>query len=165
MGGRASRGVAYDAQQELAWLDTGRGGVQLMRFQPLATPTPAVPLASLLPPAPRPVVQVQPRPQGLGSLAQEKLPALNSVQSQSYTQRQLETYFKVRPVTSGHHFKAFLSHFFLCYSSIIKWEVGKKEKMLRASEVGEESLETSWNLCMGPLEILWRSTASALAYL
>ncbi len=40
-GGRHdSRGVAYDAQRELAWMDMGDGGVQLMRIQPLTEPTP-----------------------------------------------------------------------------------------------------------------------------
>lgn len=100
-GGRASRGVAYDAQQELALIDTGRGGVKLMRFQPIlppATPTyslPPHPATPAVPPTPPPVVQVQPRPQKVGSLAHEKLPALNPLQSYSYTQRQLETYFRV----------------------------------------------------------------------
>lgn len=92
-GGRVSRGVAQDARQELAWMDTGAGGVQLMRVQPLVTAPP--PMYSLPPTASVPPVQVQPRPQGVGSLAQEKLPALNSAQTQSFTQRQLETYFRV----------------------------------------------------------------------
>ncbi len=103
MGGRVSRGVAHDTKRELAWLDTGAGGVQLMRFQPIPSPLPTY----SLPPHPPPpsstqgggVIQVQPRPQkgaGSTSIVQEKLPTLQSgPQSQSYTQRQLETYFKV----------------------------------------------------------------------
>ena len=103
-GGRASRSVANDTQRELAWLDTGGGGVQLMRFQPIPPPTYSLP-PHPPPPAMQPpqgaggVIQVQPRPQKGAkstSLAQEKLPTLQSApQSQSYTQRQLETYFKV----------------------------------------------------------------------
>ena len=103
-GGRVSRGVAYDTQRELAWLDTGGGGVQLMRFQPIPPPTYSLPPHPPPPPTQHPqqggrVIQVQPRPQkgaGSTSLAQEKLPTLQSApHSQSYTQKQLETYFKV----------------------------------------------------------------------
>ena len=36
--GRASRGVAMEAQRELAWMDAG-GGVQLMRIQPIQVHT------------------------------------------------------------------------------------------------------------------------------
>ena len=100
-GGLASRGVAQDTRHELAWLDTGGGGVQLMRYQPISPPTYS------LPPHPPPpvqtqqgggVIQVQPRPQkGAESTSggQERLPTLQiAPQSQSYTQKQLETYFK-----------------------------------------------------------------------
>lgn len=101
-GGRISRGIAYDTQQELAWLDTGGGGVQLMRYQPILPPPP--PSYSLPPlPAQHSIVQVQPHPQTHPHMqhpapapVQEKLPTLAPLQSQSYTQRQLETYFRVR---------------------------------------------------------------------
>ncbi len=91
-GGRVSRGTAYEAQQELAWLDTGVGGVKLMRYQPLPPTTPTF-SSSLPPPHPQPpLIQVQPHPQPQA----ERLPTITSLQSHSYTQRQLETYFKVR---------------------------------------------------------------------
>lgn len=109
-GGRDSRGVAYDTQQELAWLDTGGGGVQLMRFKPLVPPAPPTHTLPPHPSVPQHVVQVQPRPQEVQphpqevqprpqevqSLAQEKLPTLHPLQTPSFSQKQLETYFKVK---------------------------------------------------------------------
>ena len=38
--GHNSRSVAFDAQRELAWMDMGDGGIQLMKIQPLTDPTP-----------------------------------------------------------------------------------------------------------------------------
>ena len=78
--GRSSRGVAKDVRQELAWMNTGNG-VQLMSIQPIAPP----PLQPQL-------ISMQPRPP---PVAWEKLPSLNQVHSQNFTQRQLETYLKV----------------------------------------------------------------------
>lgn len=93
-GGRVSRGVAYDAQRELAWLDTGGDGVQLMHFQPISSP--ALPTYPHPLPHPHQAIQVQPHLQPQAMLTQEKLPNISALQSSSYTQRQLETYFKVR---------------------------------------------------------------------
>lgn len=121
-GGRASRSVAKDTQHELAWMDTGGGGVQLMRFQPIPPPTYSLP-PHPPPPAMQPqgasgVIQVQPRPQkgaGSTSLAQEKLPTLSGPQNQSYTQKQLETYFKV------------------CCGNIRQWNIAKQNAELAFS--------------------------------
>lgn len=85
--GRASRSVAEQATQELAWLNTGNG-VQLMSIQPLAPP-----------------LALQPTP--LSSL-----PAVNPLHSVRLQQRQLDAYLKVFVTI---HISMYIAHYLTIY--------------------------------------------------
>ena len=84
-------GMTYNVQQELAWLDMGEGGVQLMRYQPLFPP-------HHLPP--HQVIQVQPQ----SAVWDNRLPPLTTLQSEGYTERHLETYLKVNLTPDGGYY-------------------------------------------------------------
>ena len=96
-GGRQAKREANDARRELAWMDIGEGGIQLMKVQPLLTPTPYPFLPPTFHPGllPHEVVHVQPQPQSAAtSMVQDKGPTQNAEKSLSSTHRPLENYFK-----------------------------------------------------------------------